>query len=42
MVKKTTYSAPEAELLKVKFEQNILSFNNDNMETIPDDGDENL
>ena len=44
MVKKTTYSAPEAELLEVRFEGNfLLSFDKDNnTETITDDGDEDL
>lgn len=43
MVKKTTYSAPEAEYLEVRFEENILSFDSDNnTEIITDDGDEDL
>lgn len=42
MIKNKFYEAPEAELLEVKFEENIMSFNDDNMETIPDDGDEDL
>ena len=44
MVKKTIYSAPAAELLDVRFEENfLLSFDQDNnTETITDDGDEDL
>lgn len=44
MSKKHLYSAPEAELLEVRFEENfLLSFDKDNnTETITDDGDEDL
>ena len=43
MNKKLLYSAPEAELLDVRFEENILSFDKDNnTETLTDDGDEDL
>jgi len=43
MSKKLLYSAPEAELLDVRFEENILSFDKDNnTETLTDDGDEDL
>ena len=44
MVKKTIYSAPEAELLVISFEENFLqSFNKDNnTENFTDDGDEEL
>ena len=43
MNKKQLYSTPEAELLVVRFEENILSFDKDNnTETLTDDGDEDL
>lgn len=44
MVKKTIYSAPEAELIEVGFEKRFLgSFDKDNnTEIITDDGDEDL
>ena len=45
MVKKTIYSAPEAELLVVRFEENFLQsqFDKDNnTETIIEDDDEDL
>jgi hypothetical protein len=43
MSKKLLYSAPEAELLFVSFEENILSFDKENnTETLTDDGDEDL
>lgn len=32
MLKKSFYETPEAELLLVKFEENILSYNDDNNE----------
>ena len=36
---KQFYLSPETELLVIRFEENILSFNNDGTE-IPDDGGE--
>ena len=45
MVRKTTYSAPEAELIIVKFEDNFLQsrFDKDNnTETIIEDDDEDI
>ena len=44
MFKKQFYSAPEAELLEVRFEENfLLSFDKDNnTETIIEDDDEDL
>ena len=44
MSMKRFYSAPEAEILAVRFEENfLLSFDKDNnTETITDDGDEDL
>lgn len=38
MVNRTIYTTPEAELLEVKFEENIMSFDNDeNNETFIED-----
>ena len=44
MNKKLLYETPSAELLVVRFEENfLLSFDNDNnTETLTDDGDEDL
>ena len=45
MLKNTFYSAPEAELLDVRFEDNILSGeidNDENLETFIQDGEEPL
>ena len=45
MVTRTSYLAPEAELLEIRFEENFLQsrFDKDNnTETLTDDGDEDL
>ena len=43
MNKKQLYETPLAELLVVRFERNIMSFDkDDNTETFIDDGDEDL
>lgn len=45
MVKKTIYSAPEAELLDIGFDKSFLQSHfdkDDNTETFIDDGDEDL
>ena len=43
MVKKQLYETPEAELLIVRFEKNIMSFDTDNnTETLIFDDDEDL
>ena len=43
MNKKLLYENPSAELILVRFEENILSFDKDNnTETLTDDGDEDL
>ncbi len=43
MNKKQLYSAPEAELLVVKFEENIMSFDEThNTEDFFNDGEENI
>lgn len=43
MNKKLLYESPSAELILVRFEENILSFDKDNnTETLTDDGDEDL
>jgi hypothetical protein len=43
MSKKLLYESPSAELILVRFEENILSFDKDNnTETLTDDGDEDL
>ena len=43
MSKKLLYETPSAELILVRFEGNILSFDKDNhTETLTDDGDEDL
>ena len=43
MSKKLLYECPSAELILVRFEENILSFDKDNnTETLTDDGDEDL
>jgi len=43
MNKKQLYESPSAELILVRFEENILSFDKDNnTETLTDDGDEDL
>lgn len=43
MVTNSEYFAPEAELLVIRFEENILSFDDeDNTELFDDDGDETL
>ena len=40
---KNTYSTPEAELVEIGFERNILSFDKEeNNELFIDDGEENL
>ena len=39
MIKKTYLEAPSAELIVVRFEENIMSYNNDNNEKPVDDGD---
>ena len=40
---KNTYSTPEAELLEIRFERDILSFDkDDNNELFIDDGEEDL
>ena len=42
MHKKQLYEAPDAELLVVKFEENILSYNPDNNEKPLDGGEEDF
>ena len=39
-MKKKLYENPEAELITVRFEENILSYNDDNNEKPVDDGEE--
>ena len=41
-MKKKLYENPEAELITVRFEENILSYNDDNNEKPVDDGEENF
>ena len=43
MNKKLLYEMPSSELILVRFEENIMSFDKDNnTETITDDGEEDL
>lgn len=41
-MKKKLYENPEAELITVRFEENILSYNDDNNEKPVEDGEENF